>query len=154
VLIHFDDLSLIHPRAPAAALLMLLSPIVVATAAVLAKRRVRDFPPAAMAGIPMIYGGLAHAVVWALAERGRPIGWSLPGAAAILYLAVLGSMVTFGIYYHLLRTMGVVRLSLTAYMTPLIALTVGFLAAGERLGPFALAGCALVLSGVAVASRR
>jgi drug/metabolite transporter (DMT)-like permease len=153
-LINLDDLSLLHPRAPLAALVMLASPVVVAAAGIMAKRRIQDFAPAAMAGIPMIYGGIAHALVWRLVERDVPIRWSTPGVLATLYLTVFGSMITFGIYYRLLRSVGVVRLSLTAYLTPLIALVVGFWLGGERMGALSMAGSALVLSGVAVAGRR
>lgn len=152
--IHSADLSLLHPLAPVAALVVLIAPLVSAVATVLSKQRSRKYSPFALAGIPMIYGGLVHVGLWLLLERHRPLAWSWPGVGSIAYLTLVGSVVTFSGYFWLLRQVEVGRLNLLAYLTPLVALALGYFVAGESLTPRMAAGSALVLAGVAIANLR
>jgi drug/metabolite transporter (DMT)-like permease len=69
---------------------------------------------------------------------------------SILYLALAGTVLTFGIYLWLLRYVPAYKLSLTAFVTPLVALLVGTLLGGEPLSMFTLLGCGCVLGGVAL----
>jgi drug/metabolite transporter (DMT)-like permease len=62
-------------------------------------------------------------------------------------------MITFVGYYWLLRRMEVGRANLIAYLSPLVALAVGYFLGGEILTPRMLLGSALVLFGVAIANR-
>lgn len=149
VLINSGDLKQIHPLAPAAAWVLLISPAVTALSGVLSKRRSLEFSHLAMAGIPMTYGAIAHTILWLLLERHHPLVWSWPGMAAILYLAIFGSVITFGGYYWLLQYMPVGRLALMAYLTPIVALVVGIFGAHEHLTARIAIGAALVLAGVA-----
>ncbi len=149
--IHSEDLRQIHPMAPMAALVMLVSPAVSALSGVLAKRRSHDFSPLALAGIPMLYAAVAHTAIWLALERGRPIAWTLPGVASVLYLSLFGSVLTFWGYYWLLRVMPVGRLSLLAYLTPVVALALGIFYADEHMTARMGIGAALVLAGVALA---
>ncbi len=153
VVINASDLGRQSPMAPVAAPVVLVAPLVSAAATVLSKKRSRDFPPLTLAAIPMIYAAVIHAGLWALLERGRPLAWSWPGVGSIAYLTLFGSVVTFSGYFWLLRHVEVSRLNLLAYLTPLVALALGYVAAGEVLTPRMAAGAALVLVGVAVANR-
>jgi drug/metabolite transporter (DMT)-like permease len=153
IVINSSDLAQIHPKAPLAAAVMLISPIVVAFSSVLAKMKSRVYSPFALAAFPMIYGGLTHVILWFILERERPLAWSWPGVGIIAYLTVFGSILTFGGYYWLLRHYEVGRLNLLAYLTPLVAVTLGFFAADELLTPRMLLGAAVVLVGVGIANR-
>ena len=153
VLLNLSDLGRFHPRAPQAALVVLVSPVVVAVASVLAKKHLHEYPVLSFSALPMTYGGIAHAALWFLFERDVPLSWSWPGVGTIAYLIVFGSMVTFASYYYLLERVKVSRLNLVAYLTPIIALAVGVLFGGEILTPAMMLGAALVLGGVAVANR-
>lgn len=153
VVINQANLEQLHPRAPLAAMLLVLSPLSSAVAAVLSKTRVHDFPALALAGMPMVYGGAFHLGMWWVFERHLPVGWTAPAVASVLYLAVFGSMITFGGYFWLLRRMEVGRAALIAYLTPIVALAVGAILGNEPLTPTLLAGSALVLGGVALANR-
>jgi drug/metabolite transporter (DMT)-like permease len=152
--IHSADLAQFHPLAPVAALVVLIAPFVSAVATVLSKRASRTYSPFALAGIPMVYGSLVHVGLWLILERDRSLGWSWPGVGSIAYLTVVGSVVTFTGYFWLLRQVEVGRLNLLAYLTPLVALALGYFAAGETLTPRMAAGSALVLAGVAIANLR
>lgn len=150
--INSSDLSQIDPKAPLAAFVLLISPIVVAVASVLCKQRSRDHSPFAFAAFPMIYGAIGNIILWLLLERDQALAWSWPGVAAIAYLTIFGSIITFGGYYWLLRHFEVGRLNLLAFLTPLVAVTMGVVLADEILSVRMLVGAAVVLIGVAMAN--
>jgi drug/metabolite transporter (DMT)-like permease len=67
---------------------------------------------------------------------------------------VLGSAITFTVYYWMLAHAPATRVALIAYTIPIVAVAVGALLFGEPVRPRVLAGGALVLAGVAIVSRR
>ena len=71
--------------------------------------------------------------------------------AAISYLAIAGSVVTFLIYFSLLKTWNVTSLSFISVFTPTIALFLGFVFLDERPTISSGAGAAMILGGVALA---
>ena len=87
-------------------------------------------------------------------RAGPPLVFDARSVGALLYLAVLGSAVTFTIYYWLLANMKATRLALMSYLIPIVAVAVGALLFDEPLRPRLLAGSSLVLTGVVIVSRR
>jgi len=85
----------------------------------------------------------------------RPVlkHYSAAAALGLAYLAVLGSCVTFVIFYGLLKQMAPVQLSSLAFITPVVAVFVGWLVLDEVLGPTTLVGAVVVLAGVALLHR-
>ena len=67
---------------------------------------------------------------------------------SILYLAVFGSIVTFTSYYWLLKRISVIILSLMTFITPIIALFLGWIFYNEQLTLNELLGSLLVLFGL------
>jgi drug/metabolite transporter (DMT)-like permease len=81
---------------------------------------------------------------------------ALPGlraAAAVLLLGAVGTALAFVIFYKLMVEVGPARASLVSYLAPGVALLYGALLLGEPITVAAVAGLALILAGVAVASR-
>lgn len=70
--------------------------------------------------------------------------------AALVYLAVFGSIVAFSAYLYVLRHARPALATSYAYVNPPVAVLFGVLLAGERVGPFDMAGMAVILLGVAV----
>ncbi len=66
----------------------------------------------------------------------------------MLYLALFGTVLAFGLYFWLLRHAPATRLGLIALCTPVVAVTLGAAFAGESIGLATLAGMALVFTGV------
>ncbi len=149
-----DDLALLGGESVSrAALVMLVSPLVSAVASVAVKRWGGDVPPLSLAAVPMlgtgvVMGGLALAL-----ERGAPLALDFRSLAALLYLAVLGSAVTFTIYYWLLARVQATQLALMSYLIPIVAVAAGALLFDEPLRPRLLAGSALVLAGLVAVHR-
>lgn len=76
------------------------------------------------------------------------------GAASLLYLGTFGTVVTFSIYYWLLKRVEVVYLSLTSFVTPVIAVILGTFWLGEQLSREVFLGAFLVLLGLLIANSR
>ena len=82
---------------------------------------------------------------------------SLPGARAaiaMLALGVIGTALAFVIFYKLIAEVGAGRASLVSYLAPGVALFYGAVFLDEAITVAAIAGLALILGGVALASRR
>jgi drug/metabolite transporter (DMT)-like permease len=70
--------------------------------------------------------------------------------AAVIYLAVFGSIVAFSAYLYVLKHARPALATSYAYVNPPVAVLFGVLLAGEHVGPFDLAGMAVILLGVGV----
>jgi drug/metabolite transporter (DMT)-like permease len=99
----------------------------------------------------MLIGAAALAVVSILAGDGLILPHDGATWAAVGYLAIAGSVVTFLIYFTLLKTWTVTSLSFISVFTPAIALILGFVFLDERPTLWTGVGAALVLGGVALA---
>jgi len=87
-------------------------------------------------------------------ERGVGVGWSTAAVVSVLYLAVISSVLTFAAYLWLLKRVEAVYLSLTSFVSPIIAIILGVMAMGEDLAATVYFGAALVLSGILFANGR
>ncbi len=145
------DFSVLGGRAGfVAALVMLASPAAAAIATICVKRWGGSIHPLSLTAVPMFMAGAAMGIVALVFERGRTYTWDGPAIGALLYLTVIGSAVSFTLYYWLLAFLPAKRLALIAYLIPLIAVTIGTLR-GERLATRVLLGSATVIAGVALA---
>lgn len=142
------------PQVALAAVVMLGSPLVSAVSNIALKRWGSGIHPISLAAVPMAITAVAMTPVALVAERGRAVVWDAPSIAALLYLAVFGSAITFTGYYWLMSHLPATRIALIAYLTPVVAVATGALWLDEPVTPKTVAGAALVLAGVALASRK
>jgi drug/metabolite transporter (DMT)-like permease len=141
------------PEVTIGAAVMLLSPAASAIGSVAVKRWGQGVHPISLAAVPMaLAAGLMGALALAL-ERQRTFVWNATSLAALLYLAVVGSAVTFSLYYWLLAHLPAKRLALMAYVVPIVAVSVG-IARGEPFTTRVFGGATLVVLGVALAVQR
>ena len=78
--------------------------------------------------------------------------FNVQSIGAIVYLSVFCTVITFVIYFWLVKHVEAVILSLSAFITPVIAVVIGVIVMGEKITNDVYIGSALVLIGVAVAS--
>jgi drug/metabolite transporter (DMT)-like permease len=71
---------------------------------------------------------------------------------SIIYLAAIGTVLTFTSYYWLLKRVSVILLSLIAFITPILALIIGWIFFDEKLSSRVLFGSVLVLIGLLFAN--
>lgn len=148
------DLQSIGPAALAAGGLLLLSPLSAAAGQIVLKRHAPDTSSSLLNRDGML---VAAALLWMVAlplERQSTAVLSPTAIGSVAYLAVVGTVVSFGIYFWLLRYVSASRLSLIAYVTPAIALWLGWSLGNEPLAASTIGGSALIVLGVALALRR
>lgn len=116
---------------------------------VLLKRRALPLAPAMIAAWQMIFGCIPMLLFGAIVE-GNPLAfhWSARAIFCLLYLAVVGSALTFLLLYWLLPRIPVNKLQTISLITPPGAVAIGWIVGGERFSLWSLVGGALVLSGI------
>ena len=113
----------------------------------------RLVPLVTLIGWAMLYGTAADvALAWTLS--GPPV---LPSDglywAGTVYLAIAGSVVTFPLYYGLIREIGAGRAAYHNVLVVIVAMLLSTLFEGYRWSALAIAGSALALVGLVVALR-
>jgi len=121
---------------------------------VMVKKIAKQIPP-----VQMTLGGMVFAIVilYVMAfmfEDFSTLRFDAAGVGSILYLGTFGSVLTFVTYYWLLKRVEALFLSLTALITPILAVILGALLLGEVLGDRVALGAALVLLGIVTANGR
>ncbi len=104
--------------------------------------------PVSMNFIPMLIGGIILSLSGFFLEDMSRIKFDSTALLAVLYLAVFGSIITFTSFYWLLKRISVVILSLISFITPVIALFLGWVFFSEQLSFNELIGSILVLCGL------
>jgi drug/metabolite transporter (DMT)-like permease len=138
-----------HPLLGAAA--MLVAPMASAAGNIAIKRRGAGLDPVTLNGWAMAGGGLALLVTSAPAEDWGDAVWSGQAVAAIAYLALAGSALTFVVLTILLGELPAVTISYIPLLLPFGALAFGATLYDEPLTAAAAAGAALVAAGLLVA---
>jgi drug/metabolite transporter (DMT)-like permease len=132
-------------------LAIVASALCAATVGVASKRHGAALHPAALNAPAMIGGAFILMAVSLVAGDGFMIPRDAATWSAIAYLAIAGSVLTFLIYFTLLKTWSVTSLSFISVFTPAIALLLGFVFLDERPTLLTGVGAALVLIGVILA---
>src|SRR5438093_4774003 len=116
---------------------------------VLLKARVMQLAPAMIAAWQMIFGVVPLLVTGFIVE-GNPLHfhWSGLSIFCLLYLAVIGSALTFLLLYWLLPRMTVANLQAISLITPPGAVALGWAIGGEKFSLWSLVGACFVLAGV------
>jgi drug/metabolite transporter (DMT)-like permease len=102
------------------------------------------------AGVFLVLLGTATGELWTM----EPAGFSAESLAALLYLAVAGTLVAFTAYVWLLRNAPISKVVTHQYVNPLVAIVLGAALLGEELTVATVAGAALIVGSVFVAVRR
>jgi drug/metabolite transporter (DMT)-like permease len=119
--------------------------------------RSMDLPKARplTAGAAMMLGGGTLLALSAAFGEMHPVPHiSLRGGLALLYLIVFGSLIAFTAFVWLLAHMPATRVASHAYVNPVVAIALGYFAAGEVITARTLAGTALVLISVFLILRK
>jgi drug/metabolite transporter (DMT)-like permease len=153
VALFWTDVATVGPNALGMGLVLLLAPASVTLSTTLIKRRAAGASSFLLNRDSMLVGAGLLVVLALVFERGSTVRITPTAIASVVYLAILGTIVTFGAYLWLLRSTPAYRLSLVSYVTPVFALALGAIFAGEPLHLSTLSGTALVLLGVMLTLR-
>lgn len=132
-------------------LAIVISTVCAAAAAIASKRHGASLHPAALNAPAMLVGAVVLGGVSMMVGDGLRLPSDLATWSAVTYLAVAGSVITFLVFFSLLKTWSVTSLSFISVFTPAIALVLGFVFLDERPTPWTALGATLVLAGVTMA---
>jgi drug/metabolite transporter (DMT)-like permease len=113
-----------------------------------AREEVRRFPLFSMIAWSMAAGALMN-VALALAMAGPPVFDSRPSYwFGVFYLALPASVLTFSLYYPVVRKIGPAKAAYSSVLVPIIAMGFSTALEGYRWTPLAIAGAVLALGGM------
>ncbi|MBF5041729.1 drug/metabolite exporter YedA [Aggregicoccus sp. 17bor-14] len=111
-------------------------------------------PPGLMAtAAQMLCGGAAALLLSRVLREPWPLSPTPRALGSFLYLVVFGSLVAFSAYGYLLRNARPALATSYAYVNPAIAVLLGVLFAGERLGPWTVVAMGIILAAVLLLTR-
>lgn len=146
--IFYEQLTLNGTLALLGSLAVVIGAFGASVASVLTKARSQGLNPAGVVFWQMLIGQIPLWLV-GLGLEGNPTKfyWTWQAVICILYLAVIGSIVAFWLYYWLLSKIDVTKAMMIAFVTPLVAVFVGSFF-GEKLPIQTIFGGMLILGSV------
>lgn len=113
----------------------------------------RGLPLVPVLAWSMGYGALFLLGLSLATGRGAAFDGAWTYIASLLYLAAFGSVIAFTLYYRLAERRGPAQAALVGVLVPVVALMVSAVLEGWQVTPLALAGMALCLISLFVATR-
>src|SRR5215216_5296255 len=144
-----NQLAVSGIQALAGCVALILSAMFAAYSNVLVKAYGKNLNPAIMAAGQMLFGLLLLLAV-GIPIEGNPFRfhWTPMAVISLLYLAVVGSVIAFMLYYWLVLNMDVTKSMLIALVTPVVAVLLGMIVLNEEFGWRTLAGGAMIMLGI------
>ena len=135
-------------------LAVLLSTILQGSSLVIVKRKGKHMSPTILSLGGMLIGIIVLYILAFSFEDVSQVHLDGAGVGSILYLGTFGTVVTFLVYYWLMKRVDAVYLSLVSLVTPILAVVLGTVFLGEVLEPRVFTGAGLVLLGILTANGR
>lgn len=134
--------------------LILGAAVVWAVSSILFKRVAGSHDITAVAGAQLLAGGAFLAVGALVTETGSALTSPLELWAALLYIAIPGMAFPAVLWYHLLARGEAGRVTAWLFLVPTFGVLFGWLALGEGLSWWEVAGAGLVAAGIFLVNRR
>lgn len=149
-----NQLAIAGGEALAGSVALVLSSVFAAYSNVLVKAKGRNLEPAILAAGQMFFG-LIPLLLIGIPLEGNPfrLRWTPLAIVSLFYLAVVGSVIAFVLYYWLIRHMDVTKTMLISLVTPVVAVVLGMIVLHEKLDWRTVAGGVMIMSGIALARR-
>ncbi|MBK7812226.1 MAG: EamA family transporter [Saprospiraceae bacterium] len=100
------------------------------------------------AGFQMLFGSLPMIIMLLLDEKSRSQSFDGTALWALLYVITFGSIIAYSFFIYALSHLPAIITGIQSYVSPVIAIILGFLILDEPLNGYMILGSALVLSGV------
>jgi drug/metabolite transporter (DMT)-like permease len=144
-----NQLQVAGPRALWGSAALVLSAFCAAYANVLVKTYGLNLQPSVLAAGQMVFG-LVPLLLIGIPLEGNPLHyhWTTMAVISLFYLAIVGTVIAFLLYYWLVHNMDVTKTMLIALVTPVGAVILGVLILKEELHWRTLFGGAMIISGI------
>jgi len=148
VIVFADQLIVIGVEGAYGVLAMLVSVIVFAVSSTYLQKMNSTIPVLQQTTGGLCFSTVFLGVAWLLFDRTAPWPISLHSGLSVLYLSVFGSLIGFMLYYFLLQRISAYVVSTVGMVSPIFALLLGVILAGESLTLPLMMGAGLVLIGL------
>jgi drug/metabolite transporter (DMT)-like permease len=144
-----NQLRVSGPKALLGSAALVLSAFCAAYANVLVKAYCKHIDPIVLAAGQMMFG-LVPLLLIGIPLEGNPFRfhWTRMALISLFYLAIVGTVIAFSLYYWLIRNMKVTDTMLIALVTPVVAVILGMIVLKETLEWRTLAGGLMIISGI------
>lgn len=150
IIIFFDGISIDLENHLLGLIAVIVSAIMQGFAAVIVKKWGANLNPFSMNAPPLLIAGFSMVILSFLFEDFTTWSFNETALLSILYLALFGTIIAFTVYYWLLQRINAVILSLSSFITPIIAVILGWFFLNEQLSLQVLFGTLFVLIGILV----
>jgi drug/metabolite transporter (DMT)-like permease len=154
VIIFSENLSLDLSKQMLGIIAVLVSAAMQGGIAVAIKKYGNHLNPLSMNFLPMFAASIMLITAAFVFEDSSLWTFSFASVISIAYLALVGTVIAFTTYYWLLKRISVVMLSLSSFITPIIAVLLGWFFLNEKLSMQAILGSCFVLIGILFANFR
>jgi drug/metabolite transporter (DMT)-like permease len=138
-----------RPASAAGVITVLASSAVFGCGNILSRRVTRQISPLVAAFWQAVFGCVFEIpVMAALGEHPFP-RVTAPSLVAVIWLGVMGSALTYLLYFRLLATLGSTRTSINTYLQPVVGVILGVAVLGEALPLRSVLAIVIILGGVA-----
>lgn len=131
---------------------IVISAFIQAISLVCLKKYGETFSPISLNFLSMSIGAVLLLVASVVVEDYSTVSFTHQAVLSILFLAAFGNVVAFVSYFWLVKHVETVLLSMTSFVTPIIAVALGALVLNETLSPRIFSGATLVLCGILAAN--
>jgi drug/metabolite transporter (DMT)-like permease len=136
-------------------LALLFAPLSWGLGSVYAKYHPVRTAPLMAASLQMVIAGILLMLIGVILNEVPRFDFNLEGLAALAYLAIFGSIIGYGSFIYALAKLPAAKVSMYAYVNPIIAVILGWLVLGEQLDwRVAIATVVILLGVVLVQSAR
>lgn len=132
---------------------MLAAAASAALATVIGKLCANKIDPSVNTFVQLLIGAGVLSAIGLMKESSSVLNLTATAIATILYLAICGTAFAFVALYWLLKKMSATSISLLAFISPIIALLLGWILLGEALNVNTAIGTVLILVGVYLVSK-
>lgn len=149
-----NQLAIAGGKALAGSIALVLSAMFAAYSNVLVKAHGRKLEPVILAAGQMFFG-LIPLLLIGIPLEGNPFRfrWTPIAVLSLFYLAVVGSVIAFVLYYWLVHKVEVTKTMLISLVTPVVAVVLGIVVLGEDLSWRTVAGGVMIMAGVRFVTR-
>jgi drug/metabolite transporter (DMT)-like permease len=135
-------------------LALLAAAAMYACGAIYARRNVRGLHPTVPAVFQVTFACLYTFVLAFVLERPLAVTPDAQAIFSILWLGLLGSGLAYLCFFRLLGPWGATRLTMVAYVIPVIGIALGFVILGETIDSRVVIGTVAILAGIAIVNGR
>ncbi len=154
ILIFAHGLSSNDFNATLGILAIVIAAAVQGLSSVYVKKHASKINPLSMNFFPLLFGGIIIQIASLLLEDYSKIKFTYLDVGAVIYMALFGTVITFTVYYWLMKKIDIVLLSLSTFITPIIAVFFGWLVLHETFSSNIYFSSVLVLVGILLSNLR